>query len=201
MQQHIFRKPAAFILAAALALTAAGCGASSSKDASAESGEKTTAAAENTNTSSVSGGADASAEEGNAEGSVAGDIVGSIEDFAHSAAGYDPITPVPVTATPTPAPTPAAEPVSVNFLCGGDNLIHSSLIDCGLGRGGDWNYMYDLYRRYIAETGSTYVKSGEVYHGKKLGRWVRTQKERFQKGVIPQEQISLLLEINKDFFS
>ena len=144
--QHIFRKSAALALAAALAVTAAGCGSSSADNASAESSEKKTAVAENTNTASDSGSAQASASE---EGSVAGDIVGSIEDFAHSAAGYDPITPVPVTATPEP--TPAAEPVSVNFLCVGDNLIHNSLIDCGLSRGGDWNYMYDPIRGYIEE--------------------------------------------------
>lgn len=85
------------------------------------------------------------------EGSIADGINNAIGEFAESAAGLEPITPVPVTVTPTPEPTPEPEPVSVNFLCVGDNLIHSSLIQCGLGMGGDWNYMYDPIRGYIEE--------------------------------------------------
>ncbi len=46
-------------------------------------------------------------------------------------------------------PTPEPDPVSLSFVCVGDNLIHESIINYGLANGGDWNYMYDNVAYYI----------------------------------------------------
>lgn len=52
------------------------------------------------------------------------------------------------TSTPTPTPTKEVT-TSLSFMCVGDNLIHSQLINTGLSYGGDWSYMYENMIPYI----------------------------------------------------
>ena len=147
MKKTWIRKSVSLMIAGALcasAVFAAGCGSADSS-ATEEANKAAAGAAE-----AVQNAAAELTEGSESEGSLMDDINQGIGDFTESAAGLSPITPVPVTETPTPEPTPTPEAVSVNFLCVGDNLIHSSLIQCGLGMGG-WDYMYDPIRSYIQE--------------------------------------------------
>ncbi len=50
---------------------------------------------------------------------------------------------------PAPEVTPYYEPVSLSFICVGDNLTHQSMIDYGMALGGDWHYMYENIAWYI----------------------------------------------------
>jgi superfamily II DNA or RNA helicase len=56
----------------------------------------------------------------------------------------------------------------------------------------DWNYGYSVLQEYVREFGSSDVPQSKTFHNFKLGGWVSSQRNRFRKNTIPNDQIRQL---------
>lgn len=64
----------------------------------------------------------------------------------------------------------------------------------------EWNRRYEQYKRYVTETGSSYIAKRSDYEGEYLGVWVQTQKHRFKQGKLSDKRKQLLESLNPDIF-
>lgn len=60
---------------------------------------------------------------------------------------------------------------------------------------------YSIYKRYIKDTGTSYIPRRFIYEEEKLGAWVDTQKKRYKVEKLSRKRIDKLLELDKDFFT
>lgn len=58
---------------------------------------------------------------------------------------------------------PPMDPVSLNFVAVGDNLINGNVLNCGLGMGGDFNYLYQYVVPYIQQADVAVVNQETVF--------------------------------------
>lgn len=65
----------------------------------------------------------------------------------------------------------------------------------------EWNRRYEQYKRYIKDTGTSYIPRRFIYEEEKLGAWVDTQKKRYKVEKLSRKRIDKLLELDKDFFT
>lgn len=65
----------------------------------------------------------------------------------------------------------------------------------------EWNRRLDQYRRYVAESGSTYISRRTDFEGEHLGAWVETQRKWYNAGKLSKEREEKLLEINPTLFT
>lgn len=64
----------------------------------------------------------------------------------------------------------------------------------------EWNRRLDQYKRYIKQTGTTYISKRTDFEGEHLGAWVQTQKHRYKIGKMFKDKKIALLEVDEDFF-
>ena len=64
----------------------------------------------------------------------------------------------------------------------------------------EWNRRLDQYKRYIKQTGTTYISKRTDFEGEHLGAWVQTQKHRYKLGKMSKNKEQALLVLDEDFF-
>lgn len=64
----------------------------------------------------------------------------------------------------------------------------------------EWDRKYEMYKRYIRETGITKIARRVIFEGEKLGVWVQIQRKAFREKKISEKRKKLLLELDENFF-